>query len=106
MILSCARQRASSTIFRIFLFFFSKKKSPLWPLWWSAAGVNVKCKVKCKATSDRLYFTLYSLYTLQLYIPKVYAEPWRDNPFTRRVGNPYGSRDLPLDGKIHDAPGL
>ena len=25
---------------------------------------------------------------------------------TRRVGNPYGSRDLPLDGKIHHAPGL
>ena len=22
------------------------------------------------------------------------------------VGNPYGSRDLPLDGKIHHAPGL
>jgi len=106
MILSCARQRASSTIFRIFLFFFSKKNHPYGLCGGVRAGVNVKCKVKCKATSDRLYFTLYSLYTLQLYIPKVYAEPWRDNPFTRRVGNPYGSRDLPLDGKIHHAPGL
>ena len=25
---------------------------------------------------------------------------------TRRVGNSYGSRDLPLDGKINNAPGL